>query len=122
MPRKTSSHKMSAPATSVPAPATAPAPAPSSAPPQPNLASTMLQGFSFGAGQSLAYNTFRSDPKEVNEVKETNEPKEQKEPNPKNLSNCIKNEECNKLLESFLNMEFIQCMKDNKYEDCKHLI
>jgi hypothetical protein len=111
MPRQTSSHK-----TSAPAPAPAPASVSAPAPPQPNLASTMLQGFSFGAGQSLAYNTFRSDPKEVKEVKET------KEPNPKNLSNCIKNEECNKLLESFLNMEFIHCIKDNKYEDCKHLI
>ena len=109
MPRKTSSHKMSAPAAPAPAPAVP-------APPQPNLVSTILQGFSFGAGQSLAYNIFRSDPKEPKE------PKEIKEPNPKNLSNCIKNEECNKLLESFLNMEFIQCMKDNKYEDCKHLI
>ena len=112
MPRKTSSHKMSAPA-----PATSSVAAP--APPQPNLVSTILQGFSFGAGQSLAYNIFRSDPKEPKEPKEIKEPKE---PNPKNLSNCIKNEECNKLLESFLNMEFIQCMKDNKYEDCKHLM
>ena len=114
MPRKTSSHKMSAPAAPAPAPAV-----PAPAPPQPNLVSTILQGFSFGAGQSLAYNTFRSDPKEPKEPKEIKEPKE---PNPKNLSNCIKNEECNKLLESFLNMEFIQCMKDNKYEDCKHLM
>ena len=86
---------------------------------QPSLASTILQGFSFGAGQSLAYNLFRSDPKEVKEVKEV---KEEKEVKPKNLTECIKNEECNKLLETFLNKEFIQCMKENNYEDCKHLI
>ena len=105
-------------------------PAPSVTPSQPSLASTILQGFSFGAGQSLAFNLFRSDPKETKEtketVKETKETKEVKEPKepvkPKTLSECIKDEECNKLLETFLNKEFIKCMKDNNYEDCKYLI
>lgn len=81
---------------------------------KPSLGSTILQGFALGTGQSLAFNMFRTEPvKEVKEVKETN---------PKIFVQCIQDTECNKLLESFLNVEFIQCMKDNNYEDCKQYI
>ena len=89
---------------------------------QPSLTSTILQGFSFGAGQSLAYNIFRSDPKEKEtEPKETKETKETKV-KPRNLTECVKDEECNKLLETFLNKEFTKCMKENTFDDCKHLM
>ena len=108
MPRKTNSNKF--------APTVAPtvAPTASTTYEKPSFGSTILQGFALGTGQSLAFNMFRSEPvKEVKEVKETN---------PKNFVQCIQDTECNKLLESFLNKEFIQCMKDNTYEECKQYI
>ena len=60
---------------------------------KPSLGSTILQGFALGTGQSLAFNLFRSEPV-IKEVKE-------KEINYK---------------------EFVQCMKDNPYEDCKQYL
>ena len=93
---------------------------------QPSLTSTILQGFSFGAGQSLAYNIFRSDPKEKETEPKVTEPKviEPKETKvkPRNLTECVKDEECNKLLETFLNKEFTKCMKENTFDNCKHFI
>jgi len=76
------------------APANAPANAPTYE--KPSFGSTILQGFALGTGQSLAFNMFRSDPviKEVKEVKE-------KEINYK---------------------EFVHCIKDNPYEDCKQYL
>ena len=112
MPRKQNNHVQQAPQQVQQAPQVQ----------QPSLTSTILQGFSFGAGQSLAYNIFRSDPKEP-ETKEpkVTEPKETKV-KPRNLTECVKDEECNKLLETFLNKEFTKCMKENTFDDCKHFI
>jgi len=96
MPRKTN-HTVSpriAPANTSNAPANVPAPAYE----KPSFGSTILQGFALGTGQSLAFNMFRSDPAKVKEVKEV---KEEKEINYK---------------------EFVKCMKDNPYEDCKQYL
>ena len=80
---------------------------------KPSFGSTILQGFALGTGQSLAFNMFRSEPvKEVKEVKE----------NPKDFTECMKDKDCTKLVESFMNKEFSQCMKDNTYEDCKQYL
>jgi len=73
----------------------APTPAPTYE--KPSFGSTILQGFALGTGQSLAFNMFRSDPVKEKPAKE--EPV--KETNYK---------------------EFIQCVKDNSYEDCKHYL
>ena len=62
---------------------------------KPSFGSTILQGFALGTGQSLAFNMFRSDPIK-DPVKES-----VKEINYK---------------------EFVQCMKDNPYEDCKQYL
>ena len=94
-----------------------PVPAPSIAPPaptvnhnhqvqQPGFFSNMWQGFGLGAGQSIAMNIFRSDPK-VTHLYE-NAPTQ----SPQNIT------------ESFYSNEYTQCLKD-KYDDketCKNFI
>ena len=105
MPRKTKhtvSRIAAAPApaaapAAAPTPAAAPAAAPTPAPAapvyeKPSLVSTVLQGFALGTGQSLAFNMFRSDPVQTPVEKPVNY------------------------------KEFVQCMKDNPYEDCKHYL
>ena len=82
---------------------------------KPSLGSTILQGFALGTGQSLAFNSFRSEP-----IKE--EKQEKQERNPKGFIQCMQDKDCNKLLESFTNKEFIQCIKDNTYEECKQYL
>ena len=79
---------------------------------KPSVGSTILQGFALGTGQSLAFNIFRSEP-----IKE-----EKQERNPNDFIECIQDKNCNKLLESFTNKEFVQCMKDNTYENCKQYL
>ena len=59
----------------------------------PGFFSNMMQGFGLGAGQAIAQNIFRSDPKVTHVIEHVYESK-----------------------------EYIQCMKDNNYEDCKYLI
>jgi hypothetical protein len=72
---------------------------------KPSVGSTILQGFALGTGQSLAFNMFRTEPvKET--VKET-----VKEP--------VKEEEEEKEIKY---KEFVKCMKDNTYEDCKQYL
>ena len=70
---------------------------------KPSVGSNILQGFALGTGQSLAFNMFRTEPvKET--VKET-----VKEP--------VKEEE-----KEIKYKEFVKCMKDNTYEDCKQYL
>ena len=101
MPRKTK-HTVSriaaapTPTATAPATPTAPAAAPAAAAApvyeKPSLVSTVLQGFALGTGQSLAFNMFRSDPVQTPVEKPVNY------------------------------KEFVQCVKDNTYEDCKHYL
>ena len=76
---------------------------------QPGFFSNMWQGFGLGAGQSIAMNIFRSDPK-VTHVHE-NVP-------PTSTTPAISS------TESFYSSEFTQCMKD-KWDDkekCKNYV
>ena len=59
---------------------------------KPSFGSTILQGFALGTGQSLAFNLFRSDPVSKDPIKEINY------------------------------KEFVHCIKDNPYEDCKQYL
>jgi len=92
MPRKTN-HTVS--------PRIAPTKVPTNAPTniptyeKPSFGSTILQGFALGTGQSLAFNMFRSEPAKdpvKDPVKEINY------------------------------KEFVHCIKDNPYEDCKQYL
>ncbi len=73
---------------------------------QPGFFSNMLQGFGLGAGQSIAMNIFRSDPK-VTHIHEN-----------ANTSNNVSSLEMN------LPKEFVQCMKENnnKKDLCKEYL
>jgi hypothetical protein len=74
---------------------------------QPGFFSSVVQGFGLGAGQSIAMNIFRSDPK-VTHVHENT---------PTSTSTLS-------ISESFYSKEFAQCLKD-KYDDkesCKQYI
>jgi hypothetical protein len=76
---------------------------------QPGFFSNMWQGFGLGAGQSIAMNIFRSDPK-VTHVHE-NTP-------------AAPSSSQSSSVESFYSMEYSQCMKD-KWDDketCKQYI
>ena len=76
---------------------------------QPGFFSNMWQGFGLGAGQSIAMNIFRSDPK-VTHVHEN-------APATSSASNVSSSE-------SLYSKEFTQCMKD-KYDDkevCKQYV
>jgi len=76
---------------------------------QPGFFSNMWQGFGLGAGQSIAMNIFRSDPK-VTHVHENT-------PTPSNSASVASSE-------SFYSKEFAQCMND-KWDDkekCKTYI
>jgi hypothetical protein len=75
---------------------------------QPGFFSNMWQGFGLGAGQSIAMNIFRSDPKVTHVHENTSSI------NSSTLSSS----------ESFYSREFTQCLKD-KYDDketCKQYI
>ena len=70
---------------------------------QPGFFSNMWQGFGLGAGQSIAHNIFRSDPK---------------------VTHVHENTLATSTSESLYSKEYIQCMKD-KYDDkevCKQYI
>jgi hypothetical protein len=76
---------------------------------QPGFFSNMWSGFGLGAGQSIAQNIFRSDPK-VTHVHEN-------APTP-SISSSVTSSE------SFYSKEYTQCLKDN-FEDketCKYYI
>lgn len=77
---------------------------------QPGFFSNMWQGFGLGAGQSIAMNIFRSDPK-VTHVHE-NAPSQPVSTSTSSVS------------DSFYSKEFTQCLKD-KYDDkeaCKQYV
>lgn len=76
---------------------------------QPGFFSNMWQGFGLGAGQSIAMNIFRSDPK-VTHVHENVTP--------------TSTVPATSSTESLYSKEFAQCMKDNwdDKEKCKHYI
>ena len=100
-----SSYSYSSPKSPVPVPSST-LPAHNHQVQQPGFLSNMWQGFGLGAGQSIAMNIFRSDPK-VTHVYE-NAPAQ----SPQNIT------------ESFYSNEFTQCLKD-KYDDketCKNFI
>ena len=108
------SYSYSSPKSPLPAPS-APTPTPSSSVvnhnhqvQQPGFFSNMWQGFGLGAGQSIAMNIFRSDPK-VTHVHETSPSV------PVVTSSSI---------ESSLPKEYIQCMKEsqNNKEACKQYL
>lgn len=107
------SYSYSSPKSPVSAPSVASAPSPSVVNhnhqvQQPGFFSNMWQGFGLGAGQSIAMNIFRSDPK-VTHVHE-NAP-----------STAVSSTTS---AESFYSKEFTQCLKD-KFEDkeaCKQYI
>jgi hypothetical protein len=73
---------------------------------QPGFFSNMWQGFGLGAGQSIAMNIFRSDPK-ISHIHEN-----------ANVSNNVSS------LEKNLPKEFIQCMKENNNDKdlCKQYL
>ena len=95
MPRKTNSHKFA------PAPTVAPTVAPTASPTyeKPSIGSTILQGFALGTGQSLAFNMFRSDP-----AKDA-------------VKDAVKDP-----VKEINYKEFVHCIKDNPYEDCKQYL
>jgi len=118
--RSSSSHSSSKPSysySSPKSPVTYPAPTPSYQPStvnhnhqvqQPGFFSNMWQGFGLGAGQSIAMNIFRSDPK-VTHVHENA---------PSTSTSSTQSSE------TFYSKEFTQCMKD-KWDDketCKQYI
>lgn len=77
---------------------------------QPGFFSNMWQGFGLGAGQSIAMNIFRSDPK-VTHVHE-------------NAPSTTASSTQSSITDSFYSKEFSQCMKD-KWDDketCKQYI
>jgi hypothetical protein len=77
---------------------------------QPGFFSNMWQGFGLGAGQSIAMNIFRSDPK-VTHVHE-------------NAPSTPASSTTSSITDSFYSKEFSQCMKD-KWDDketCKQYI
>lgn len=106
------SYSYSSPKSPVPAPSIAPS-APSTVHhnhqvQQPGFFSNMWQGFGLGAGQSIAMNIFRSDPK-VTHVHE----------NISTTSSIPVNS-----LERSLPKEFVQCMKENNNDKdlCKQFL
>lgn len=114
------SYSYSSPKSPVPAPT----PAPSYSPPvvhhnhqvqQPGFFSNMWQGFGLGAGQSIAMNIFRSDPK-VTHVHE-NAPSSVTTP-PANSESFYSTEFTKCMKEKWDDKEmcnqYIQCLKDNK--------
>jgi hypothetical protein len=100
------SYSYSSPKSPVSAPVSSPPVSQNHQVQQPGFLSNMWQGFGLGAGQSIAMNIFRSDPK-VTHVYE-NAPTQ----SPQNIT------------ESFYSNEYTQCLKD-KYDDketCKNFI
>ena len=75
---------------------------------KPSFGSTILQGFALGTGQSLAFNMFRSDPAK-DAVKDPVSKDAVKDP----VKDPVK--EINY-------KEFVHCIKDNPYEDCKQYL
>ena len=108
------SYSYSSPKSPVPAPTPSYTPAPSTVNhnhqiQQPGFFSNMWQGFGLGAGQSIAMNIFRSDPK-VTHVHENA---------PSTSTTSVTSSS-----ESFYSKEFSQCMKD-KWDDketCKQYV
>lgn len=120
--RSSSSHSSSKPSysySSPKSPVTYPAPTPSYQPStvnhnhqvqQPGFFSNMWQGFGLGAGQSIAMNIFRSDPK-VTHIHE-------------NVSSSNGVSSPISVSDSFYSKEFTQCLKDryNDKETCNKYI
>ena len=100
MPRKTN-HTVSPRIAPANAPANAQTKVPANAPTyeKPSFGSTILQGFALGTGQSLAFNMFRSDP-----VKDA-------------VKDPVKDP-----VKEINYKEFVHCIKDNPYEDCKQYL
>jgi hypothetical protein len=77
---------------------------------QPGFFSNMWQGFGLGAGQSIAMNIFRSDPK-VTHIHENAAPKNNSESlYSTEFSQCLKD----KWDDKEACKQYIQCLKDNK--------
>lgn len=70
---------------------------------KPSFGSTILQGFALGTGQSLAFNLFRSDPA-------------------KDVAKDAAKDPAKDPAKEINYKEFVHCIKDNPYEDCKQYL